>query len=605
MRIKLTLERAITFLGYGLATAAAISTALIKGLSAGVNNQVLYLLPALRLIDGQLLKNDWYLNAGPDPHPLFRLIGAPLLALDESGWALGIANVATIVALFGSLYLILRTLLPRLQALAALPLVLAALIAFGEGSIAQSYLYSRFLQPSSFGALGLLLAALFFLRGQWLKAGLAAAIGGALHINYLVLLGPVFGIAHLVLREPRLLRRATATLLPMTIVLLCFVPTLLSATGEGTDAGRELLFRMRAPHHYHLQRFVERFVPFVAWSIIGLAALLSIGRNRRLVSFLLGLLAVIWIPSLAIAVTNDARLTALFVWRLAPFVEVLCMALLAAAVVAQLFRPDRVVGPSANALFAYLVGSCALILYYATRNKNDPLQYLLLLGGLIIVGVLGRLFFARVAPAFSIYRIDAARSRLWSLIALMVCCALWLAAASRVSLKDERVRSSLLRGAPDHLTALYLWVRQHTPKDAVFVIPPNLENFRFHARRAVVVDWKGAPMIPRLLPEWHRRMVDVIGAPVSNEATGNRGYARMTDQQLRMLAERYGATHAILPLGSSPLRQPSAAQRTLKRIDGFAVFKIADGAASKAAPRARTQAPSLSSPPSSQPSATK
>ena len=57
-----------------------------------------------------------------------------------------------------------------------------------------------------------------------------------------------------------------------------------------------------------------------------------------------------------------------------------------------------------------------------------------------------------------------------------------------------------LQGDDAGYLELAAWARENTPKDAVFLVPPDEESFRVHARRAIVVNFKGvrnsAPSCP-------------------------------------------------------------------------------------------------------------
>ena len=93
------------------------------------------------------------------------------------------------------------------------------------------------------------------------------------------------------------------------------------------------------------------------------------------------------------------------------------------------------------------------------------------------------------------------------------------------------------RRAPSAWRDVGVWCREHTPPDALFLVPPDgLPGFRVHARRSIVVEWKdGAPLVfsRRYAEEWWSRMGDLWG------------YADFDDDRFRELHERYGANYAV------------------------------------------------------------
>jgi hypothetical protein len=57
---------------------------------------------------------------------------------------------------------------------------------------------------------------------------------------------------------------------------------------------------------------------------------------------------------------------------------------------------------------------------------------------------------------------------------------------------------------------LYGFARSADPPDALFIVPPGLDRFRFFAERAVYVDWRMFPTpLPPLLPVWFARLKEV------------------------------------------------------------------------------------------------
>ncbi len=103
--------------------------------------------------------------------------------------------------------------------------------------------------------------------------------------------------------------------------------------------------------------------------------------------------------------------------------------------------------------------------------------------------------------------------------------------------------------APDEI-ALYAFNR--TPKDAVFLTPPEFGRFRLTAQRAIVVDFKVASFQDDAMLEWKRRITDCYGDVAmdgSYEAKVekmDRNYMAITKEKLLYLAKKYNATYAVL-----------------------------------------------------------
>jgi hypothetical protein len=99
---------------------------------------------------------------------------------------------------------------------------------------------------------------------------------------------------------------------------------------------------------------------------------------------------------------------------------------------------------------------------------------------------------------------------------------------------------------------LFEMIRARTPEDASFLIPPGQQLFRLHARRAVFVDWKCAPMKGDEALEWQRRMLLTMGV----SSFPARGYElpRAADalynarplSDLAALARKEGLSHLLV-----------------------------------------------------------
>jgi hypothetical protein len=97
------------------------------------------------------------------------------------------------------------------------------------------------------------------------------------------------------------------------------------------------------------------------------------------------------------------------------------------------------------------------------------------------------------------------------------------------------------------------FARERTPVGAVFLVPPNEQLFRYHGRRAIVVNFKNVPQLSSEMPEWRRRLEDVLGSPLATlprrfdlaHAEIARRYDARPFDELAAVAKRYGARYVL------------------------------------------------------------
>ncbi|HEX8114510.1 MAG TPA: DUF6798 domain-containing protein, partial [Kofleriaceae bacterium] len=118
--------------------------------------------------------------------------------------------------------------------------------------------------------------------------------------------------------------------------------------------------------------------------------------------------------------------------------------------------------------------------------------------------------------------------------------------------------------------ALYRWVREATPIDALFVAPPSLSLFRLLARRAIIADTKSPPLQPALMVRWYHRLCAMVErADVETHEEVEQRWDRLTPDQLVRTARAFHADYIVV---WATTRLPGAPVYANAR---FAVYPVA------------------------------
>jgi hypothetical protein len=559
---------------YGVVAIAGLAFAASYGFNYGFDNQVVYFLKSLALSNRTLLHADWFTNQTTQYHRVFIYFGALLLKLNKQGWAVAIAQfIAVFVgALF--MYRIVKRIAGATLGVAAFLLLLSMLFITRTSSVAASYLFDTIMQPSTLGALGSVAATAYFIEERWFASGLCLAIGGAFHANYLVLSYPIFGVAHLALGFKGLKKRLIEQFAPLIAVTVALSPLLLAASHtKASPEAQEILFRIRSPHHYNPSHYERNFMPVVAWQLLGIGSGWLIHRTpngRRLGAVFVGLLATIWTGTLLTTFVQVPKVTQIFVWRFAPNADLMGEILVACALAQVIARPRIVRSYAPVAIGLVCAGLGLFGLYF--RNKDGALPRLLLcFFGLAVLARLldlGLELLTRFVPTQTAL-LATVRSWLARTPILIGAIALYGLAPDHIA--QGLRRSTLLKEEGGSQADLFRWLREESPKDAVYLTPPDIEGTRYLGQRAIVVDWKAVPLIPTELLGWYERLCDVTGRHVGGLSDMG-GYGSMDSERLALIVRKYHPDYVVLRHGAERRFPglPIAYQN-----GGYSVLKIA------------------------------
>lgn len=92
------------------------------------------------------------------------------------------------------------------------------------------------------------------------------------------------------------------------------------------------------------------------------------------------------------------------------------------------------------------------------------------------------------------------------------------------------------------------WVKDNTDKDSLFMVSPEMKDFRSRTERSVVVDWMGFYFKDQ--KGWYNRINDVLNGAeirtgVPRKPLMREAYDRHTEQSISLLAGKYGFSHFV------------------------------------------------------------
>ena len=512
-------------LGFAAASALILLARIPYGFET--NDQFQYLLLPYREIYTPFLTGDWFTWHTSHYHLSFSVFIRLLhWAFGESGFPVAVftAHVLVLATLGYSLLRSARA--AQLHWTAALFALLTVAFVRIHG-VGGAILNHGVLLPADMALPFLMLGFAMWIEKSPIKAGIFLGLSGLIHANFAVL-GP------LVIAAPELYRlykeRTLAPTLKLTGGFAALAwPSLISAamgffTSDTAPEALNILFDIRSPHHYRPPLFDS---PELLWPaallLLSIPTWLECRRrgNGRAIAVLFALIGTLAVGVLAVEVLDNRLIIRLFLWRMSvPLI-----------------------------LFAALGVGESL-----ARAVRRPVSWAPVAAVLSIVTVL---CFTEGGPVFAPNRrLDISRIS---------------ASMTKVGFPD----ATRVRGI-HRASALYSWIQKHTPEDALFLVPPGMDDFRLQARRGIFVDWKCCPMKGEEIAEWARRMNAVMGTktmPAAGYALHRVAMNRYTHRSLdalAALARREGLGYII---AKRVPKTPSDLEKLISK-SGWAVYRV-------------------------------
>lgn len=343
-------------------------------------------------------------------------------------------------------------------------------------------------------------------------------------MNFLVLGIAVLGLAHVVEQRGRIWQRpfwlaVAQQLVAPAVVFLWALPWLLEAARGPVAEALPILFDVRAPHHF--QPTLAVVAPFFAWQAAAWLVVASRARERTAIahmSLLAGMGGLVMVASLLTTTVFVPTIAQLFPWRLAPFATLLAFLLVVSAGLRAALHGAH------PREWAALAAAGALSVYgtnVAFARETEARLFVIALAVVVATTVARRIGRHRVVAFAGVAVVSVI--------------------AAGIVLRDFEPE---IERSPRRLRDLAAWAADKTAKDALFLVPPDLVEFRLIVKRSIVVDWKSAGMLPKDVVAWSERIADVSGALSARHHVRD-GYARMSAEHARAIAQKYGASYVV------------------------------------------------------------
>lgn len=528
----------------------------LRGYQFGQSNHTLYLLEALKKTWPDLFQHDWYVTQTLQYHIIFTEITHWLMRLGWEKPAFLIAYLL-IVVLFHLAWLKIVLQLGGTVRTYLLSVVFFYFSAGGTGLGSFQFIQDGAFLPSNVANVAMLWGIAFWIIGRTGWAAVALALAAVWHINHAVIALLLW--AWLFLWECRK-PDSRKLILGGVLIGMCSLVNLIPAFYAKLHAGApvpldqyvQLYVQLRHPHHYApLSWPMALWISFL-WPILPAAWIahhqIRLGRrpwieSTRIAAFFLALLPIglvfagIWFVS--------ETLVQIVVWRFSIYIQ-----LLACGAVAYLLCDAGVVSKTfARAAGIVLVAIAAgLVLILTLLDHHAPGQ-LARAADFAHHNIVPLSVFLGLCTLAVLYEIG----RRWNIATHRIASALLIAIVS-LAWGRELGLGLLPKDDVDYI-ALCHWARDHTPKDAIFLVPPSEQAFRLEARRAIVINFKGIPQMSAQMATWRDRLQDILQMPDLMRLPEpfdrtldaiDRRYETRSDDHLIAVARKYDARYIIV-----------------------------------------------------------
>lgn len=522
-------------------TLGVAMTLALRGYQFGHSNHTVYLIDALRHNHPELLANDWFATHTLQYHVVFTRVTA---ALDRAGWLRPafLVGYLLLAMMLHVIWLLWVRALGGTNRVYLLSVVLYLLSAAGFGLGMYEFLQDSSFLPSNVANLAMLAALYCWVTGRRAWAGFLFGVAGFFHLNH-ALLGIAVWFAlvawDLTKGEQRGPVSLPALIVGTVLLFALALPNIIPAVRAALAPRPKLPLRefvdlyvhLRHPHHYDplswpialWASFLWPF-PLAALAFRRMACTPALRQSVRVTLLFCGVLVVAFLFAGVWFVSEPLVQMSLFRFSIYPKV-LTCAG--AAIFITNRWLPSP---PTRLGLSGFMPALLPLGIALAVGWSRSPF---VVGNALPLIGLSSLLF---IAFFYDLGERVLWRARATMFVGMAVMVIVFIAAGFYGGCLG--LRFGPIAVDPSDYDAVCNYARDHTPVDAIFIVPPNEEGFRLVAQRAIVINFKGVPQLSSELGEWRDRLCRVLDLP------DLRGLPHRMDRTLEAIGKRYGELSA-------------------------------------------------------------
>jgi len=520
-------------------------TGIKGGTSYLVGNQTTYLLYGLRLFDPTFIPQDWYTW---DAFPYHFAFGYLVYFLQF----IGPLHITTVIVQFFTMTALSFGLLILSKRFCRypVPVYIALLTWMGVHSSPeiglgwQSLILGHF-EPSEIAGSLMVLGLALLLNRQYFFSGVTLGVAGIFHAAILASFAPIIFatvLAKKIWKSPKHLMSFSVPLILFWGIFVLVVGNVLLHSSPDPSA-TSIIINLRNDGDLNIFNWSMKWT--LHWFIfagIGSMAIWALPVEKKFkelrISFFASLLFII-LTVAQMALLKIDSITSLMLWRAAPWIIVLGLLIALDRCIDILIMTNGELQKKDKLFITFLIIAGVMLVISGWGPFDSKARFLWIMSFPLTIGA------SYILTKLQINKI----SRLKIFISFLLIILLW---GSKNGITNAQNHASLPTLNQNAEFKMESWVRENTPKNAVFIIPTQIEYMRVRARRAVVVEWKSTSTIPADLREWYKRILDVSGFPYATSPTElshkllKDGYSHLDTARAKSLQNRYGAKFIVV-----------------------------------------------------------